>query len=148
MKSLLISSCLLGENVRYDGGNCEIAAELLSQIKNKFQIISLCPEVTAGFSTPRNPIELSEGKIINAQGRDLTYMFDKALLKIDELVKEHNITLALMKESSPSCGVSNIYDGTFSGNIIDGSGIITSYLKNKNIKVFSENQLLELLKLV
>lgn len=138
MKTLLISKCLLGENVRYDGGNCHLGAKVLQDLEKKYNLIPLCPELLAGLGVPRNPIELRKGKIFNEQGNDLTPLFFPVLDDLKNLVKKHQIEFALLKEDSPSCGVKRVYSGNFDGEKIDGQGLITSYLRDLGVIVCSE----------
>lgn len=145
MKSILISRCLLGEAVRYDGGHCMISQEQVQKLRRQFTIIPICPELMAGLSVPRNPIEYKDGKIINEQGEDLTHIFDSVFTELDKLIQDHHIQVAILKESSPSCGRHQVYDGSFSGNKVLGQGIVTEYLLKKNIAVYSENEIDELL---
>ncbi len=145
MKNILISSCLLGENVRYDGGNCLITHSLLNKLEKKFNLISVCPELLAGMGVPRAPIEIKNNEIINEQGKKLTHLFDPVKDHIDALVKDKKIKIAVLKEFSPSCGSHQIYDGSFSGQIIDGEGIISKYLKELGVTVYSEKNLSKLL---
>lgn len=144
MKSLLISKCLLGENVRYDGGNCSLGDKVIKRLQAKFNLIPICPEVLAGMSIPRIPIELKEGRVITKNQQDVTDKFVSVKSLIKELSRSHKIEMALLKEGSPSCGVSQIYSGDFDGKIIPGSGIITMYCKELGLKVYSEDQIEEL----
>jgi uncharacterized protein YbbK (DUF523 family) len=146
MKSLLISKCLFGENVRYDGGNCLLRGDYIARLKNKFNLVFICPEVMAGMSVPREPIENINGTIVDKAGNDYTESFDPVKKEIFNLVKKNNITLALLKEFSPSCGSSKIYDGHFSGEVIDGEGIIAKQLRAYGVEVYSELQIEILLK--
>lgn len=148
MKPLLISKCLLGENVRYDGGNCLIQGEKLQAIKEKFKLFPICPEVMANMSIPRGPIEILRGKIINKKNDDLTDLFIPVKHSLSELIKMNRIKFALLKEFSPSCGVSQIHNGHFDGGTIEGKGLITSYLLTLGVNVYSENDIAELLALV
>ena len=146
MKSkLLISRCLVGENVRYDGGHCKIGDSELTQLSLKYELIFVCPEVLANMTIPRKPIEIVGDRILTQDGEDKTSDLDAAADKILKMVSEYNIKFALLKESSPSCGVSEIYDGSFSGKKIQGSGVIARKLEDIGIQIFSENQISELL---
>ena len=102
MEYLLISSCLLGNNVKYNGKNNYIKeVELL---KNKYNLIVICPEVMGGLSIPRIPSEILNDKVINKEGIDVTSNFIKGKDEAIKLVKKYNIKKALLKEGSPSCG--------------------------------------------
>jgi len=145
MKSLLVSHCLFGENVRYDGGNCQVRADYLARLKHKYNLIFICPEVMAGMSVPRAPIELKDGQVIDQQGNDLTTQFDRVKDHLKQLVQDNQIEIALLKDHSPSCGPRMVYDGSFSGLLIPGQGHIASFLANLGIKLYSESQVEELL---
>jgi uncharacterized protein YbbK (DUF523 family) len=143
---LLVSRCLLGENVRYDGGNCRQNNSILNKLEDKYILFPICPEVMAGMSTPREPIEILENCVITKSGEDVTELFTPVFKKLKKLVDENNIRIAILKDFSPSCGSTEIYNGKFDGNRIKGAGIVTSYLNSLNVEVHSEDKILELLK--
>lgn len=139
MENLLVSGCLLGKNTKYNGKNNYIP--LIEKIKEKYNIIVICPEVMGGLSIPRDPSEISGNKVINNKMKDVTFEYNKGAKIALELAIKNNCKKALLKEKSPSCGVNYIYDGTFSGNIICGMGITTKILVSNNIDVYSENEI-------
>lgn len=158
---LLISSCLLGEDVRYDGGNSSIAfnpsfsfsiKELFMDILCENEIYSFCPEVSGGLSTPRTPAEIVKTDkpfIVKTQdGIDVTINFLLGAKKALDICNEEGIKVALLKSKSPSCGNTKIYDGTFSENLIDGQGLTARLLEENGIKVFNETQLKDLFKFI
>ena len=145
MKSVIISRCLLGDNVRYDGGNCLLPLSQLESLRKHCHLIPVCPEVMANMGTPRDPIEFLNNKIINKKGEDLSLQFDPVKKELDQIIRKHNIKYALLKEFSPSCGVTQLYSGHFDGEIIKGSGIIAAYLENMGVKTFSEEHVEDLL---
>ena len=143
MEYLLISSCLLGNNVKYNGKNNYIKeVELL---KNKYNLIVICPEVMGGLPIPRIPSEILNGKVINKEGTDVTINFNKGAEEAIKLVKKYNIKKALLKEGSPSCGSHYIYDGTFSGTKVDGYGVTTKKLIELGLDIYSEKEIEKLL---
>ena len=144
--NLLISTCLCGNNTKYNGGNNLIAR--IDEIKEKFNLIHICPEVFGGLSTPRHPSEILKDKVISSTGIDVTSNFTLGATEAIELAQKYNVKYALLKEGSPSCGVHKIYDGTFSGKKIDGSGITTTMLKEIGIIVFNGIEIDELLRVV
>jgi uncharacterized protein YbbK (DUF523 family) len=146
MESLLISKCLFGENVRYDGGNCLLRGDYIARLKHRYNLVFICPEIMAGMSVPREPIEFLNDRIIDKAGNDLTESFDMVKEEISKLVQKHNIKYALLKDFSPSCGSTEIYDGSFTGKTIKGDGIISRALKSSGVKVFSEKNIESLLK--
>jgi uncharacterized protein YbbK (DUF523 family) len=158
---ILISSCLLGEDVRYDGANSSIAfnpkfpfssKELFMDILCENEIYSFCPEVAGGLGTPRNPAEIVKNDkpfiVKDENGTDVTINFLLGAKKALDICKEENIKVALLKSNSPSCGNIKIYDGTFSNNLVDGQGLTARLLKDNDIEVFNEEQLKELSKFI
>jgi|LGOV01.1.fsa_nt_gb uncharacterized protein YbbK (DUF523 family) len=141
-KKILISSCLFGHNVKYDGKNNDITTNSFIQklIENDL-LICVCPEVEGGLETPRVPVEIINSKAINQNGEDKTAYFDKGAKIALELCQKHDIQYAILKFRSPSCGSNQIYDGTFSHTLISGDGICTKLLKKNGVKVFSEKEL-------
>ena len=139
MEIILVSACLLGINCKYNGKNNK-NDKVLDYIKDKY-VIPICPEVFSGLTTPRTPSEIKEGKVINKDKIDVTKYFETGALKTLKIAKTLNIKKAILKQKSPSCGCGKIYDGTFSGNIINGDGITTKILKENNIEVISEEDL-------
>lgn len=143
-EKLLISSCLLGENVKYDGSNNGLPKDILDKLKEKYELFSFCPEVAGGLPTPRIPCEIisqNPFKIINKIGENKTINFingaDKTLL----LCKKYCIKVALLKANSPSCSSAFIYDGSFNSVKVKGYGLTTKLLIKNDIKVFSENKI-------
>jgi uncharacterized protein YbbK (DUF523 family) len=145
---LLISSCLLGENVKYNGSNNSLDEIVLKKLKQKFELYSFCPEVEAGLSIPRIPCEIisfNPLKIINKLGEDETGSFKKGAILALELCKKYEIKVALLKANSPSCSNKYVYDGSFSGKKILAEGVTAQLLKNSGIQVYNEEELLTLL---
>ena len=143
MEKLLISGCLLGQNCKYDGGNNYITK--VNELKKKYILVSICPESDGGLSTPREPSEIRNGRVYSKSGLDVTTNFQNGALKALAKAKSEGITKALLKEGSPSCGKSLIYDGTFTGNKIIGSGITAQLLMASGIKIYNENEIDKLL---
>lgn len=130
----------MGENVRYDGGHQNLTHDSIEKWKKEKRLISGCPECLGGLSVPREPAEIQQKnqRIITIQGVDVTDNFHDGALKTLSICLKNNIKLALLKESSPSCGSNTIYNGEFSNTKIIGQGVTAQLLKNHNIKVFSE----------
>ena len=141
---VLISACLLGDNVKYSGGN-NLTPELVILLeKYNVDIIKVCPECLGGLPIPRVPSEIRENKIFSKDNRDVTEEFSVGAEKTLKIAKENQIDFAILKERSPSCGSSYIYNGNFSGKIIEGQGLTTRKLNEENIKIFSEENLEEI----
>lgn len=140
----MVSACLLGDNVKYDG-NSNKNLELIEFLKD-YEVIKVCPECFGGLSIPRSPAEINNEKVINKEGIDVTNEFRLGANKTLQIAKENDIKIAILKENSPSCGSNTIYDGTFTHTKINGMGITTKLLKDNNIIVLSEKNYKEYLK--
>ena len=144
MRRVLVSSCLLGINSRYDGS--EQVDENILEVKDSYCLIPVCPEQLGGLETPRPPCEISEGKVINKDGRDVTLEFKKGAEETLKIAKMFSCEYAILKERSPSCGYGKIYDGTFSSKLIEGNGITADLLSKNGIKVIGESRITDLKK--
>ena len=139
MQKILVSACLLGEIVRYDGKKVAPLSSLLTLWHSQQRLISFCPEVGGGLSVPRLPAEQqANGEIITISGINVSAAFQQGAQQALQLCVQHNIRFAVLKEFSPSCGSQTIYDGSFSGKKISGQGLTTQLLRQHNIEVFSE----------
>ena len=140
---IMVSACLLGDNVKYDGTNNK-NNDLIKYLKD-YEIIKVCPEVLGGLTIPRSPAEIQDNKVINKDNIDVTKEYHLGAKKTLEIAKNNNIKIAILKERSPSCGSINIYDGTFTHTKIDGEGITTKLLKENGIIVLNEDNYQEYL---
>jgi len=141
MVKILVSACLLGEKVRYDGEDSHQTG-LLETWQAEGRVIPLCPEVAGGLPVPRAPAEIQpDGRIINIEHEDVTDAFERGARKALELCRKHEIQIAILKEGSPSCGSSLINNGNFDRTKVSGQGITTRLLEANHIQVFSENEL-------
>ena len=149
---ILISACLAGRNVKYNGSNNAVPWLCEWVERHKEQVLLVCPEVMGGLPTPRLPAEIqsreaSSGagpekrRVVNKAGEDVTEQFLLWAEKVLGLVKQHHITSAILKANSPSCSGFYIYDGTFSGTKIAGQGITAALLIEHGVKVYSEEML-------
>jgi uncharacterized protein YbbK (DUF523 family) len=143
---ILISRCFLGENVRYNGETIPLNHPLLTLWQQQNRFIAICPEVSGGLPVPREPAEQQSGgdKIITMSNINVSAQFKLGAEHALALCQQYNIRFALLKESSPSCGSTLIYDGSFSNKKIAGQGVTSKLLTQHGIKVFSENSLAEL----
>lgn len=144
MINVLVSACLLGLDCRYDGKNCLNEDILL--LKEKCNLIPICPEQMGGLPTPRVPSEIVNGRLINKEGNDVTEQYDKGKEIALKIAKINDCKFAILKQKSPSCGCGNIYDGTFSGKLISGNGNTTKYLIENGIKVYADTDIKDFLK--
>lgn len=141
---ILISACLFGERVRYDAKTKKCQHVLLDKWIQDKVILTACPEVLGGLPTPRPPAEIQiNGNIETAQGENVREPFQDGAQKTLALALKHNIKIAILTERSPSCGSTKIYDGSFSGKLIDGQGATTKLLRDNGIFVFNQFQLQE-----
>ncbi len=140
---LLISACLLGDKVKYDGGDNRLSIADLKQLSTVATLFPVCPEVSGGLGTPRIPAEMRDGRVMNAQGEEVTAAFESGAEAALDVVKEHGIKAALLKERSPSCGVHEIYDGSFSKSKIVGKGVAALALERAGVRLFNENEIPE-----
>ena len=141
---IMVSACLLGYNVKYDGKN-NLNSELIDFLKD-YEVISVCPEVLGGLLIPRVPAEINGNLVINKDGLDVTKEYVKGAERTLKIAKDNDIKVAILKEGSPSCGSNYIYDGTFSHNKIEGLGITAKLLKENGIEVLSEDNYKEYFK--
>jgi uncharacterized protein YbbK (DUF523 family) len=152
MEKILVSRCLLGHRVRYDGG-ASGPFDQLQQWLDEGRVVPLCPEVAGGLPTPRAAAEIPGGQgaqvldgdaaVITTDGEDVTVQFLSGAHQALDLVREHGIRIAVLKANSPSCGNLLTYDGTFSGVKVSGEGVTAALLKRHGVRVFNELELAE-----
>ena len=139
---ILVSACLLGINSRYCGGGC--LNEDVASLAEKHSLIPVCPEQLGGLPTPREPDEIRDGRVYEKSGKENTEIFQKGANETLRVTRLLNVDMAILKQNSPSCGSSMIYDGTFNCKKIPGSGITASLLIQNGIRVISEEEVQEL----
>ncbi|MGD9807074.1 MAG: DUF523 domain-containing protein [Deferribacterales bacterium] len=150
MKKILVSACLLGENVRYNAEVVEVS-DSIKALSEKYEIVPVCPEVLGGLEVPREACEIQglsgadaiDGRcaVLGNKGTDCTAAFVSGAQKSLELAREHDVEFAVLKERSPSCGSTTIYTGKFDGTKHPGEGVAAALLRRNGIKVISEEQL-------
>lgn len=143
MEKVLVSACLLGEKVRYDGGAATSEDPLLVRWIREGRVVSFCPEVAGGLGTPRPRAEIQGLRVLTDAGGDVTVSFTRGAELARDAACEHHIRIAILKDGSPSCGSSYVYDGTFAGRRVGGAGVTTAMLQREGIRVFNERQLHE-----
>lgn len=131
-----ISACLLGAPVRYDGGS-KPAAEV-QRLAERVDVVRVCPETASGLPVPRPPAEQVGGRVLLADGRDVTEEFALGAERCAGLVSRPPVSLAVLKAKSPSCGVGLVYDGTYSGRLVAGQGVFAERLEREGICVVTE----------
>ena len=137
--------CLLGEPCRYDGKSVPLDGTIIEKLKEKYTLVTVCPEQEGGLPTPRIPAERQGKTVVRRDGVDVTAEYRKGAEVALSLCRRFGISIALMKAKSPSCGAGRIYDGTFSGTLTDGDGVTVSLLSGNGIKIFTENDINSLL---
>jgi uncharacterized protein YbbK (DUF523 family) len=150
---ILISACLLGERVRYDGGSAKCEHPTLERWRAEGRLISTCPEVEGGGSIPRPPAEIIGGdggdvldgaaSVLEINGRDTTQGYLCGAQKTLQVAEEKGIRIAILKAYSPSCGHRQIYDGSFTATLKPGQGVAAALLKRNGIHVFNEEEIQE-----
>ena len=145
---ILVSSCLAGMKVRYNG--TDQLDERIRQLVEEKKAVMVCPELLGGFQTPRPPAEITSGtgedvldgraKVIDQLGQDVTEMYVAGAMATLKAAQEVGATTVVLKENSPSCGSGAIYNGTFSGEKIAGAGVTTALLRRNGVEVLSEEE--------
>lgn len=138
---ILVSACLLGKNCKYNGGN-NLNQGVLDFIEGH-EVIGVCPEQLGGLSTPRLPAEMVEGIVTNKEGISVDAEFRKGAQTALAVALENKVDLAILQSRSPSCGVKEIYDGSFSGKKIKGQGVFAKLLSARGIKVLDAEDVAE-----
>ena len=139
MDKLLISACLLGIPCRYDGSTKLF--DSMERLREKYELVPVCPEQLGGLPTPRNPSERMENRVVTPNGTDVTNEYHAGARATLELCLREGCVAAVLKERSPSCGSGEIYDGTFTHTVIPGDGVTAELLKQNGIKVYGETEL-------
>jgi uncharacterized protein YbbK (DUF523 family) len=145
----LVSACLLGVPCAYDGQGRSL--ELLLALVAWGEVVPICPEVAGGLPVPRPPAEIVGGdgagvldgraRVVTAAGEDVTAAYVRGAERALAVTKRHGITVAILKQRSPSCGSTHIYDGTHSGKLKTGEGVTTALLRWHGVAVRSESDL-------
>lgn len=158
MKKMLVSACLLGNPVRYDGNAKALHHRALDRLADAGRALAFCPEVAGGLPIPRAPAEIRGGdgaaviagraRVETRSGEDVSAMFLSGAQQALELCRQQNIEVAVLTEFSPSCGSGLIYDGSFTRARIAGDGVTAALLSAHGIRVFNQHQLEDALKLL
>lgn len=145
--NILISACLLGVSCRYDGRSVPLADTVISELKHRYHLIPVCPEIMGGLPTPRAPAEILRGqeRVVRKDGVDVTEAYRRGAEETLRLALLFDCKLAVLKERSPSCGKDRIHDGSFSGAMTDGDGITAALLRQNGIEVIGESEISRIL---
>ena len=130
---MLVSACLLGRNCKYNGGN-NYCARVAEFIKDK-EVIVVCPEMMAGLGVPRTPIEIVDGILMDRSGNNVDDVLRAAAAQALEQVRKRDIDCAILQSRSPTCGVNQVYDGSFTGKLIPGQGVFARMLLDNGYSV-------------
>ncbi len=145
MVKVVVSACLLGAPVRYNGAHKQSHHPVLQRWIDEGRVISVCPEVLGGLGTPRPPAEIicvgDVRRVRTSEGRDVTVQFENGAGESLRQAAHAGARIAILKDGSPSCGSSYVYDGTFTGTRVAGEGVAASLMRARGIRVFSENEL-------
>lgn len=136
---IIVSACLLGENCKYSGGNNY--NKKVCDFVQGHNVFPVCPEVLGGLPTPRCPAEIVNGVVTNKKGVSVDKEFRAGAEKAFAVAKENKVELAILQSRSPSCGVKEIYDGTFSGTKISGQGVFAKLLMDEGIRIIDAEDL-------
>jgi len=141
MKKILISECLYGGRaVRYNGVAIPLTDPILLQWKAEGRLVPVCPELLGGLGVPRAEAQRKGNQVITKEGADVTADFAAGAAAARRIAETEQVAFAIFKESSPSCGVNRIHDGSFSGRKIDGRGLAAEQLAEAGVRVFSEDE--------
>ncbi len=153
MIRILVSSCLLGQPVRFNGTDAPSDKTILDQWQSEGRLVHFCPEIAVGFPTPRPPAEtvggdgrlvlLGQAKVLEDTGRDVTEMFLEGAKQEVDFAQKSQVKVAILTDGSPSCGSTYVYDGNFKGETVPGKGVTAELLEQNGIRVFSEDQIEE-----
>ena len=151
MEKVLVSACLLGAKVRYHGGDAASSNPTLQRWLDEGRLVPVCPEVDGGLTTPRPAAEIAGGGgravvarlafVRTKDGADVTHAFLTGAARALATARQHGIRAAILKDGSPSCGSSFVYDGSFSGTRASDAGVTAALLAQHGIRVFSENEI-------
>lgn len=130
---IMVSACLLGENCKYNGGNNK--NEELLRLLSGHTVIPVCPEVMGGLPVPRVPAEIVNGEVMTREGVSVDSAFRLGAEKALEIAEREKPDCVVLQSRSPSCGVKQRYDGTFSGKLIPGQGIFAEAVLRAGFRV-------------
>lgn len=142
MKTILVSACLLGAACRYDGKS-KPSPEIIA-LRDKYNIIPVCPEIYGGLPTPRVPCEIKDGGVFSLTGENRTAEYLRGAGETLRLAEIFGCDTAVLKERSPACGCGEIYDGSFSGTLVKGDVVCAALLKKNGVRVLGESRIKEI----
>jgi uncharacterized protein YbbK (DUF523 family) len=140
---VLVSACLLGRNCKYNGGN-NYDPKVEALLKDHVAV-EICPELMAGLGVPRTPIEIVNSEVKDRNGNSVDAALRASVDMILTQVRREGIRYAILKSRSPTCGVRQVYDGTFSGTLINGAGVLAQALMDAGCQVIDSEELPDIL---
>lgn len=154
MRKVLVSACLMGRKVRFDGRAKPVDDVTVERWRAEGRLVVHCPEVAGGLPVPRPPAEIEPGadaadvlagraRILTPEGVDVTDHFVSGARAALATARAQGVAVALLKQSSPSCGSRQVFDGTFSGGKVPGEGVTAHLLREHGIPVLDEDQVAE-----
>ncbi len=138
---IMVSACLAGENCKYNGGNN--CSEKVLRLMDANKVLTVCPEQMGGLPTPRIPAEIREGVVTAKDGRIVDTQFRAGAAKCLEIAKREQPDLIVLQSRSPSCGVKQRYDGTFTGTLVNGAGVTAQLLMDNGFRCVDVEDLVE-----
>ena len=138
---IMVSACLAGENCKYNGGNNR--SEKVLKLMAENEVLTVCPEQMGGLPTPRVPAEIRDGVVTAKDGRNVDAQFRAGAAKCLEIAKKEQPDLIVLQSRSPSCGVKQRYDGTFSGKLVDRAGVTAQLLIDNGFRCVDVEDLVE-----
>ena len=151
MVYVMVSACLLGEKVRYNGADSLSSHPVLRRWLDEGRVVPFCPELAGGLGVPRPPAEIQgangdavldgTARILTNTQVDVTDAFVRGAALAAEAARSRGVRIAILKEGSPSCGSSRIADGSFSGTKVPGHGVTAALLEREGVRVFSEHEI-------
>lgn len=150
-EKILLSACLSGHLVRYNGTDKSCSSDLLQRWREEGRLVTHCPELAAGLPTPRLSAEIVSGqgidvlngraKMHESDGRDVTQPYVLAAWLALQTAQQHGCRFAIMTDGSPTCGSQTVYSGAFNAEKVSGEGVAVALLRQHGVEVFSEHQL-------
>ena len=136
---VLVSACILGVNCKYNGKSNR-NQRVIDYLKDK-EILPICPEILAGMKTPRPCAEIVNGIVMDENGNNVHSEYVHAVEKALNQMKDEDIDLVILQSRSPTCGVNQVYDGSFRGTLTTGMGLFAKALKQKGYQVIDVEDL-------
>ena len=142
---LLISACFLGSRCKYNGGHNALPEETLAALRERWELVPVCPETAGGLPIPREPSERRDARVVSRGGADVSAEYESGAQTALALARRFGCRAALLKERSPSCGAGEIYDGSFSHTTVPGDGAAAEKLRAEGLRLCGESSAEELL---